>query len=177
MARENRDSQQPSDGMLEKLIHINRVSKVVKGGRQFGFAALMVVGDGDGKVGFGRGKAKEVPAGIQKATDQARRYMTQVPLTRGTIPFPVEGRHGAAKVILRPAPEGSGVIAGGAMRAVCEAVGLRNVVAKSLGSNNPINVVRATFDAFAKLSSPQAIAMKRGKTLQEILGHGGHVDE
>ncbi|MFA7496584.1 MAG: 30S ribosomal protein S5 [Acidithiobacillus sp.] len=173
MARENRDSQ-PSDGMQEKLIHINRVSKVVKGGRQFGFAALMVVGNGDGKVGFGRGKAKEVPAGIQKATDQARRWMTQIPLMNGgTIPYPVEGRHGAAKVLLRPAPEGSGVIAGGAMRAVCEAVGLRNVVAKSLGSNNPINVVRATFDAFNKLSSPQEIAMKRGKSLKDIRGEGG----
>ncbi|WCE93477.1 30S ribosomal protein S5 [Acidithiobacillus ferriphilus] len=174
MARENRDTQS-NDGMQEKLIHINRVSKVVKGGRQFGFAALMVVGDGDGKVGFGRGKAKEVPAGIQKATDQARRWMTTIPLMRGgTIPYPVEGRHGAARVILRPAPEGSGVIAGGAMRAVCEAVGLRNVVAKSLGSNNPINVVRATFDAFNKLASPQAIAMKRGKSLKEIRSEGGH---
>ncbi|BBF64844.1 MULTISPECIES: 30S ribosomal protein S5 [Acidithiobacillus] len=174
MARENRDTQ-PNDGMQEKLIHINRVSKVVKGGRQFGFAALMVVGDGDGKVGFGRGKAKEVPAGIQKATDQARRWMTSIPLMRGgTIPYPVEGRHGAARVMLRPAPEGSGVIAGGAMRAVCEAVGLRNVVAKSLGSNNPINVVRATFDAFNKLVSPQVIAMKRGKSLKEIREQGGH---
>ena len=174
MARENRDTQ-PNDGMQEKLIHINRVSKVVKGGRQFAFAALMVVGHGDGKVGFGRGKAKEVPAGIQKATDQARRWMTSIPLMRGgTIPYPVEGRHGAARVMLRPAPEGSGVIAGGAMRAVCEAVGLRNVVAKSLGSNNPINVVRATFDAFNKLVSPQVIAMKRGKSLKEIREQGGH---
>ncbi|MCL5980447.1 30S ribosomal protein S5 [Acidithiobacillus sulfuriphilus] len=173
MARENRESQQ-NDGLQEKLIHINRVSKVVKGGRQFGFAALIVVGDGDGKVGFGRGKAKEVPAGIQKATDQARRQMTQVPLMRGgTIPFPVEGRHGAARVILRPASEGSGVIAGGAMRAVCEVAGLRNVVAKSLGSNNPINVVRATFNAFSKLATPQEMAMKRGKTVKQIRGQGG----
>ena len=168
MARENRDAQ-PSDGMQEKLIHINRVSKVVKGGRQFGFAALMVVGDGDGKVGFGRGKAKEVPAGIQKATDQARRWMTQIPLMRGgTIPYPVEGRHGAARVMLRPAPEGSGVIAGGAMRAVLEIAGVHNVLAKSMGSSNPHNVVKATLDALTRIRSPYDVAKDRKIELVKV---------
>ncbi|MEK8090495.1 30S ribosomal protein S5 [Thermithiobacillus plumbiphilus] len=169
MAREDRDTGR-SDDFQEKLIGVNRVAKVVKGGRQFGFAALTVVGNGDGQVGFGRGKAKEVPVGIQKAMDSARKNMIKVPLKNGTIHYPVIGQHGAAKVVLRPASEGTGIIAGGAMRAVLEVLGIRNILAKSLGSNNPINIVRATFNALESLSSPQEIAAKRGKSVSDLRG-------
>lgn len=167
MARDEKDNQR-SDDLQEKLIYVNRVAKVVKGGRIFGFAALTVVGDGDGKAGYGRGKSKEVPVGVQKALDQAKKNMIKVPLNNGTVHYTVQGRHGAAKVIIKPAVEGTGIIAGGPMRAVFEVLGIRNVVAKSLGSNNPINIVRATFNALESLSSPAEIAAKRGKTVEEI---------
>lgn len=169
MAREERESGR-TDDLLEKLVNVNRVAKVVKGGRQFGFAALTVVGNGDGQAGFGRGKAKEVPIGIQKAMESARKNMIKVPLKNGTIHYPVVGEHGAAKVVMKPASEGTGIIAGGPMRAICEVIGIRNILAKSLGSNNPINIVRATFKALEALSSPQEIAAKRGKSVDEIRG-------
>ncbi|HEX5313406.1 MAG TPA: 30S ribosomal protein S5 [Gammaproteobacteria bacterium] len=153
---------------LEKLVAVNRVAKVVKGGRQFGFTALMVVGDGAGRVGFGYGKAREVPAAISKATEQARRRMVQVPLAEGTLYYPLEGHFGATKVYLQPASSGTGVIAGGAMRAVFEVAGVRNVLAKSFGSRNPINVVRATMKALTSIRAPQHFAAKRGRPLAEI---------
>ena len=158
------------DNLHEKLIGVNRVAKVVKGGRIFGFAALTVVGDGDGRIGMGQDKSREVPVAVQKAMDDARRNMIKVSLKSGTIHYPVIGRHGASTVILRPASEGPGIIAGGAMRAVCEVVGLNNVLAKSLGSRNPINVVRATLNALQALSNPAEIAAKRGKRVEEITG-------
>jgi len=158
------------DNLHEKLIGVNRVAKVVKGGRIFGFAALTVVGDGDGRIGMGQGKSREVPVAVQKAMDDARRNMIKVSLKSGTIHYPVIGRHGASTVILRPASEGTGIIAGGAMRAVCEVVGRNNVLAKSLGSRNPINVVRATLNALQALSNPAEIAAKRGKRVEEITG-------
>lgn len=158
------------DNLHEKLIGVNRVAKVVKGGRIFGFAALTVVGDGDGRIGMGQGKSREVPVAVQKAMDDARRNMIKVSLKSGTIHYPVIGRHGASTVILRPASEGTGIIAGGAMRAVCEVVGLNNVLAKSLGSRNPVNVVRATLNALQALSNPAEIAAKRGKRVEEITG-------
>ena len=160
-----------SDGMLEKLIAVNRVSKTVKGGRQMSFTALTVVGDGDGKVGFGYGKAREVPVAISKAMERARRGMTQVKLNNGTLWHAVKANHGAAKVYMQPASEGTGVIAGGAMRAVLEAVGVKNVLAKAVGSRNPINLVRATFKGLSAMQSPAHIAAKRGKKLEEIT-HG-----
>ena len=153
---------------LEKLVAVNRVAKVVKGGRQFGFTALMVVGDGAGRVGFGYGKAREVPAAISKATEQARRHMVRVPLAEDTLYYTLEGRHGATKVHIQPASPGTGVIAGGAMRAVFEVAGVRNVLAKSFGSRNPINVVRATMNALTAVQSPEAFAAKRGKSVAEI---------
>ncbi|HDK37883.1 MAG TPA: 30S ribosomal protein S5 [Thiolapillus brandeum] len=155
---------------MEKLVAVNRVAKVVKGGRQFGFSALVVVGDGDGKVGFGMGKAKEVPVAIQKAMESARRNMKNIKLADGTLQYPVIGRHGAAKVYMQPASEGTGIIAGGAMRAICEAAGVHNVLAKCIGSNNPINVVRATMNGLADMVSPEDVAAKRGKTVEDILG-------
>ncbi len=155
-------------GEVEKMVAINRVAKVVKGGRQFGFTALMVVGDGAGRVGFGYGKAREVPAAISKATEQARRHMRRVPLAGETLHYPLYERHGATRVIIRPAPAGTGVIAGGAMRAVFDALGVRNVIAKSYGSRNPINVVRATMKALDSIASPEAIAARRGKTVADI---------
>lgn len=155
-------------GDIEKLVTINRVAKVVKGGRQFGFTALMVVGDGAGRVGFGYGKAREVPAAVSKATEQARRHMRRIPLAGETLHYPLQVRHGATRVIIRPAPVGTGVIAGGAMRAVFDALGVRNVIAKSYGSRNPINVVRATMHALTAIDSPEAIAAKRGKQVAEI---------
>jgi len=158
------------DNLQEKLISVNRVAKVVKGGRIFSFAALTVVGDGDGRIGIGQGKAREVPVAVQKAMDDARRNMVKVHLKSGTIHYPVTGRHGAAKVIMRPASEGTGIIAGGAMRAVCEVVGLNNVLAKSLGSRNPVNVVRATIKALRAISNPAEMAAKRGKKIDEISG-------
>ncbi len=158
------------DDLLEKLVTINRVAKVVKGGRQFGFTALTVVGDGAGKVGFGYGKAREVPIAIQKAMQSARKNMRSVSLRDETLHYAMIGRHGATKVYLQPASEGTGVIAGGAMRAVFECAGVRNVLAKSYGSRNPINVVRATIDALYSVNSPERIAAKRGKSVAEITG-------
>ena len=163
-------SSSASDDIIEKLVAVNRVAKVVKGGRQFGFSALVVVGDGDGKVGFGMGKAKEVPVAIQKAMETARRNMKTVRLTNGTLQYPVIGRHGAARVYMQPASEGTGIIAGGAMRAIFEAVGVHNVLAKCIGTNNPINVVRATMNGLTGMDSPEDVAAKRGKTVEEILG-------
>lgn len=159
----------PSDDIIEKLVAVNRVAKVVKGGRQFGFSALVVVGDGEGKVGFGMGKAKEVPIAIQKAMETARGNMQTIKLNEGTLQYPVIGRHGAAKVYMQPASEGTGIIAGGAMRAIFEAVGVNNVLAKCIGTNNPINVVRATMNGLTEMSSPEDVAAKRGKTVAEIL--------
>jgi small subunit ribosomal protein S5 len=166
----NVDTQASSDGLHEKLIGINRVAKVVKGGRQFGFAALTVVGDGEGRVGFGRGKAREVPVAIQKAMENARKNMVSVKLAGETLQYPVTARHGAAKVFMQPASEGTGIIAGGAMRAVFEMVGVHNVLAKCIGTNNPINVVRATMKGLAEMRSPEQVAAKRGKKVEEILG-------
>ncbi len=161
---------QNSDGLQEKLVAVNRVAKVVKGGRQFGFTALTVVGDGEGKVGIGYGKAKEVPVAIQKAMERARRDMVTVALKDGTLQYPITARHGAAKVFMKPASEGTGIIAGGAMRAVFEVLGVRNVLAKCIGSRNPINVVKATLKGLAEMSSPEDIAAKRGKSVEEITG-------
>jgi small subunit ribosomal protein S5 len=155
--------------LQEKLVQVNRVAKVVKGGRIFSFTALTVVGDGNGKVGFGRGKAKEVPVAIQKAMEQARRNMVTVELDAGTIQFPVTANHGASKIFMRPASQGTGVIAGGAMRAVLEVAGVHNVLAKCYGSTNPVNVVRATINGLSAMSSPEQVARKRGKSVEEIL--------
>jgi small subunit ribosomal protein S5 len=158
-----------SDGLEERLVSVNRVAKVVKGGRQFGFTALTVVGDGKGKVGVGYGKAREVPLAIQKAMEKARKDMKQVPINDGTLYYPVVGIHGAAKVFMKPASVGTGIIAGGAMRAVFEVVGVKNVLTKCIGSRNPINVVKATIDALNKMQSPDFIAAKRGKTIEEVM--------
>ena len=164
------DNSQSTDGLIEKLVGVNRVAKTVKGGRIFSFSALTVVGDGEGNVGFGTGKAREVPAAIQKAMEDARRNMRKVNITAtGSLQYAVTARHGAAKVYMQPASEGTGVIAGGAMRAVLEAAGVHNVLAKCIGSNNPINVVRATMNGLSALSSPEQVAAKRGKTVEEIL--------
>jgi small subunit ribosomal protein S5 len=164
------DKQQPADEFLEKLVSVNRTAKVVKGGRQFGFTALTVVGVGGGRVGFGFGKAREVPVAISKAMAMARRNMVNVALRADTLHYAIRGTHGATRVYMQPASEGTGVIAGGGMRAVLECAGVRNVLAKSYGSRNPINVVRATVNALANVNSPEQIAAKRGKSLEEILG-------
>lgn len=158
------------DGLREKMIAVNRVTKVVKGGRILGFAALTVVGDGDGGIGMGKGKSKEVPVAVQKAMDEARRKMFKVSLRGGTLQHTVVGEHGASRVLISPAKEGTGVIAGGPMRAVFDVMGITNVVAKSIGSTNPYNMVRATLDGLRKMSTPSEIAAKRGKTVEEILG-------
>ena len=155
--------------LQEKLIAVNRVSKTVKGGRIMSFTALTVVGDGNGRVGFG-GKAREVPAAIQKAMEKARRNMINVALNEGTLQHPIKGAHTGSRVFMQPASEGTGIIAGGAMRAVLEVAGIRNVLSKAYGSTNPINVVRATIDALANMKSPEMVAAKRGKTVDEILG-------
>jgi len=157
------------DGLLEKLVTVNRVAKVVKGGRQFGFTALTVVGDGEGRIGYGYGKAREVPVAIQKAMEAARKNMITVALKDGTLQYPITARHGAAKVYMQPASEGTGIIAGGAMRAVFEVVGVHNVLAKCIGSNNPINVLRATVRGLEQMRSPEEVASKRGKSVAEIL--------
>ena len=154
----------------EKLIAVNRVSKVVKGGRIFSFTALTVVGDGNGRVGFGYGKAREVPAAIQKAMEKARRNISEIQLKGNTLQHPVKGRHSGSKVYMQPASEGTGIIAGGAMRAVLEVVGVQNVLSKAYGSTNPINVVRATLDALESMNSPEQIAAKRGLSVNELLG-------
>ena len=157
-----REREERDDGMVDKLVHINRVAKVVKGGRRFGFAALVVVGDQKGRVGFGHGKAREVPEAIRKATEAAKRGLVRIPLREGrTLHHDVQGRHGAGKVVLRAAPAGTGIIAGGPMRAVFEAVGMQDVVSKSLGSSNPYNLVRATFDALKNEDSPRSVAARR----------------
>lgn len=161
--------QQTGDGLQERLVGIRRVAKVVKGGRIFGFSALTVVGDGNGRVGVGRGKAREVPVAIQKAMENARKNMRKVPLVDGTLQYPVTAEFGAAKVYMSPASEGTGVIAGGPMRAVFDVVGVRNVLAKCIGTSNPINVVNATIRGLAQMSSPESVAAKRGKTVKEIL--------
>lgn len=157
-----------AEGLQEKLVQVNRVAKTVKGGRIFAFTALTVVGDGNGRVGFGRGKAREVPIAIQKAMEAARRNMINVELNGDTIQYPTKGRHGASKVYMQPASQGTGVIAGGAMRAVLEIAGVQNVLAKCYGSTNPVNVVRATFEALDAMQSPEAVAAKRGKSVEEI---------
>jgi small subunit ribosomal protein S5 len=156
--------------MLEKLIAVNRVSKVVKGGRIFSFTALTVVGDGNGRVGFGYGKAREVPAAIQKAMEKARRNMVNVDLNGHTLQHPIKGRHSGSKVYMQPASEGTGIIAGGAMRAVLEVAGVQNVLSKCYGSTNPINVVRATINALTEMNSPAGVAAKRGLSVEAILG-------
>ena len=168
MARPEKTSS--GDDLMEKLVAVNRTAKVVKGGKQFGFTALTVVGDGAGRVGFGYGKAREVPTAIAKAMMAARKNMLTVPLRQESIHYAIKGRHGTTLVYMQPASAGTGVIAGGGMRAVFECAGVRNVLAKSYGSRNPINVVRATFNALANISSPDDIAAKRGKTIEEILG-------
>ncbi|HAI47418.1 30S ribosomal protein S5 [compost metagenome] len=169
--RDRNREEKVDDGMIEKLVAVNRVSKTVKGGRQFTFTALTVVGDGAGKVGFGYGKAREVPVAIQKSMEQARKNLADVDLNNGTLWHPVKSGHGAARVFMMPASEGTGVIAGGAMRAVLEAVGVKNVLAKAVGSRNPINLVRATLKGLTEMQSPVRIAAKRGKKVED-LNHG-----
>ena len=166
--------QEEDDGIIEKLVHINRVSKTVKGGKRFGFAALVVVGDGQGRVGFGHGKAREVPEAITKATASARKKMIRVPLKEGrTLHHDGNGRFGAGKVTLRTAPAGTGIIAGGPMRAVFESLGVADVVTKSVGTSNPYNMIRATFDALQEQTSPKSVAQRRGKKVADLLGRGG----
>jgi len=170
--REDRDNE-----FLDKLVHINRVAKVVKGGKRFGFAALVVVGDQKGRVGFGHGKAREVPEAIRKATEGAKRSLVRVPLREGrTLHHDVDGRWGAGRVVLRSAPPGTGIIAGGPMRAVFESLGMQDVVAKSKGSSNPYNMVRATFDALKKQASPRSVAARRGKKVSDILARRRDMD-
>ena len=165
-----KDQNKQHQGELqEKLVQVNRVAKVVKGGRIFGFTALTVVGDGKGKVGFGRGKAREVPVAIQKAMEAARRNLINVELNDGTIQYPIRASHGASKIYMQPASDGTGVIAGGAMRAILELAGVNNVLAKCYGSTNPVNVVRATFNGLREMTSPDEVAAKRGKSVEEIL--------
>jgi small subunit ribosomal protein S5 len=158
------------DGLREKMISVNRVTKVVKGGRILGFAALTVVGDGDGGIGMGKGKSREVPVAVQKAMEEARRKMVKIALKNGTLHHAVEGEHGSSRVLMMPAPDGTGIIAGGAMRAVFEVMGITNVVAKAHGSTNPYNIVRATLDGLTKMNTPSEIAAKRGMSLEQILG-------
>ena len=168
--RGNRRDREETPEFADRLVAINRVSKTVKGGKRFGFAALVVVGDQKGRVGFGKGKAKEVPEAIRKATEQAKRNLIRVPLREGrTLHHDVEGRHGAGKVIMRTAPQGTGIIAGGPMRAVFEMLGVQDVVAKSTGSQNPYNMIRATLDGLGKESSPRQVAQRRGKKVAEVL--------
>ena len=168
--RERREREERDSEFVDKLVHINRVAKVVKGGRRFGFAALVVVGDQRGRVGFGHGKAREVPEAIRKATEAAKRALIRVPLKDGrTLHHEVRGHHGAGKVIVRPAPAGTGVIAGGPLRAVFEALGVGDVVSKSLGTSNPYNMVRAVFDALKNQQSPRMVAQRRGRSVTEII--------
>jgi len=165
----NDNTEDRGDGMREKMVAVNRVTKVVKGGRIMGFAALTVVGDGDGGIGMGKGKSREVPVAVQKAMEQARRKMVKINLKNGTLHHAVIGEHGAAKVYMQPASEGTGIIAGGPMRAVFEVMGVTNVLAKCIGSTNPYNVVRATLNGLEAVRRPSEIAQKRGKTVEEIL--------
>jgi len=169
MARPEQQQEDKGDGLKEKMISVNRVTKVVKGGRILGFAALTVVGDNDGGVGMGKGKSREVPVAVTKAMEEARRKMIKVSLKNGTFHHAVIGRHGSSKVLIQPASEGTGIIAGGAMRAVFEVMGVHNVLAKCIGSTNPYNVVRATLDGLSQMLTPAEVAAKRGKTVAEIL--------
>jgi small subunit ribosomal protein S5 len=164
------DMEDRGDGLREKMISVNRVTKVVKGGRIMGFAALTVVGDGEGGIGMGKGKAKEVPVAVQKAMDEARRNLVKVNLKNGTLHHAVTGEHGAAKVYMQPASEGTGIIAGGPMRAIFEVMGVHNVLAKCIGSTNPYNMVRATINGLRAMNTPSEIAAKRGKSVEDILG-------
>ena len=167
--KKNRDEEQDHE-FIDRLVHINRVAKTVKGGRNMSFAALVIVGDEKGRVGFGKGKAREVPEAIRKATEEAKKTMIRVPLREGrTLHHDVRGRHGAGKIVMRSAPPGTGVIAGGPMRAVLECLGVQDVVGKSVGTSNPYNMVRATFDALKRMESPRMIASKRGKKVGEIV--------
>jgi small subunit ribosomal protein S5 len=163
-------SEERDDGLREKMVSINRVTKVVKGGRILGFAALTVVGDGDGGIGMGKGKSREVPVAVQKAMDEARRKLAKVSLKSGTLHHTVIGKHGAASVLMQPAPAGTGIIAGGPMRAVFEVMGVTDIICKCIGSTNPYNVVRATLNGLLAVNTPSEIAAKRGKTIEEILG-------
>jgi small subunit ribosomal protein S5 len=170
----SRDVQERESEFVDRLVHINRVAKVVKGGKRFGFAALVVVGDQKGRVGFGHGKAREVPEAIRKATEQAKRQMIRVPLRDArTLHHDIAGRHGAGKVILRAAVPGTGIIAGGPMRAVFETLGINDIVAKSTGTSNPYNMVRATFDALKRVDSPRAVASRRGLKVSELQARRG----
>lgn len=164
------DQTTKSDGMIEKLVAVSRNAKVVKGGRIFSFAAITVIGDGNGRIGIGRGKAREVPVAIQKALEAARKNMRSVVLKGGTLHCQLKGKHGATRVFMKPASEGTGIIAGGAMRAVLEVLGVKNVLAKIIGSTNPINVVRATLKALQNVTTPEYVAAKRGKSVEEIIG-------
>lgn len=170
MAKHNPRDNSANEGLIEKLVEVNRVAKTVKGGRIFGFTALTVVGDGKGRVGFGRGKAREVPLAIQKAIEAARRNMIDVGLQGSTLQYPIAAKHGASRVYMQPASDGTGVIAGGAMRAVLELAGVQNVLAKCYGSTNPVNVVRATFEGLRHMRSPDQVAARRGKRVEDILG-------
>jgi small subunit ribosomal protein S5 len=170
MAFNKNEQNKNEEGLQEKLIQVNRVAKVVKGGRIFSFTALTAVGDGNGKVGFGRGKAREVPQAIQKAMEAARRNMISVKLDGTTLQYPVKARHGASNIYMQPASDGTGVIAGGAMRSILELAGVHNVLAKCYGSTNPVNVVRATFKGLKNMRSPEEVAAKRGKSLEDISG-------
>jgi small subunit ribosomal protein S5 len=173
---DRKDAEKADSEFIDKLVHINRVAKVVKGGKRFGFAALVVVGDQKGRVGFGHGKAREVPEAVRKATEAAKRGLIRVPLREGrTLHHDIDGRWGAGKVTLRTAPPGTGIIAGGPMRAVFESVGMADVVAKSKGSSNPYNMVRATFDALKNQTSPRSVANRRGKKVAEVLRRPGEV--
>lgn len=170
MARRDSQQGQAADSEFkERVVHINRVAKVVKGGRRFSFSALVVVGDGGGRVGYGVGKAKEVPEAIRKAVERARKGMVRIPMAKGTIPYAVQGEFGAGSVFLRPASDGTGVIAGGGIRAVVELAGIQNVLTKCLGSHNPHNMVKATMAALAQLEDPNAIALRRGKELSQLV--------
>lgn len=170
-ARNKENDQQKGDGYSEKLINVARTTKVVKGGKIFNFGALTVVGDNNGRVGIGSGKSREVPQAIQKSLDNARKNMHRIVLKNGTIHHAVNGKHGATRVFMKPAAEGTGIIAGGAMRAVCEVLGIRNVLAKISGSPNPVNVVKATLDALASITAPEQMAAKRGKSVDELTGN------
>jgi small subunit ribosomal protein S5 len=169
-SRKPQASEERDDGLREKMVSINRVTKVVKGGRILGFAALTVVGDGDGGIGMGKGKSREVPVAVQKAMEEARRKMVKIALKNGTLQHAVIGEHGASRVLMQPASAGTGIIAGGPMRAVFEVMGVTDVLAKCLGSTNPYNVVRATLDGLTKMSTPSEVAAKRGKSVEEVLG-------
>ena len=170
MARNSNQITSEGEGFTEQLINVRRVSKVVKGGRIFGFSALTVVGDGNGRVGMGRGKAREVPVAVQKAMVDARRNMIKINLNGQTVQYLTVGRHGAARVVIRPASEGTGIIAGGTMRAIFEAAGVRDVLAKVIGTTNPVNVSRATLNGLGRIRSPEQMAAKRGKTVDQIVG-------